>query len=221
MLHSTLAANGHHVHEPAGKHSIPLAYLWLRPRCGSSHSLRSRRVGACSWDFGDDILARRSTAGVGMALAGLAQLVEQLFRKQQVAGSSPAVGSGRRRRPVERTPKWRNRQTRYVQGVVSVRTWEFKSPLRHRAVSAYSGSPLPGLPNDSPSRGRARSQSRTRREGWSLARWARGKSELHRARVPGESRGGAFGRRQSRLARGSPRESNRDQIGPILRGDPT
>jgi hypothetical protein len=47
-------------------------------------------------------------------------------------------------------------------------------------------------------------------------RWrfgARGKSELHRARVPGESRGGAreTARRQSRLARGLPRESNRDQ----------
>ena len=47
-------------------------------------------------------------------------------------------------------------------------------------------------------------------------RWrfgARGKSELHRARVPGESRGGAreTARRQSRLARGRPRESNRDQ----------
>ena len=41
---------------------------------------------------------------------------------------------------------------------------------------------------------------------------ARGKSELHRARVPGESRGGAFGRRQSRLAsRSLGRESNRDQ----------
>ena len=47
-------------------------------------------------------------------------------------------------------------------------------------------------------------------------RWrfgARGKSELHRARVPGESQGDArvTGRRQSRLARGLPRESNRDQ----------
>ena len=29
-------------------------------------------------------------------------------------------------------PKWRNRQTRYVQGVVSVTPWEFKSPLRHQ-----------------------------------------------------------------------------------------
>ncbi len=28
------------------------------------------------------------------------------------------------------------RQTRYVQGVVSVRTWEFKSPLRHIVILA-------------------------------------------------------------------------------------
>ncbi len=28
-------------------------------------------------------------------------------------------------------PKWRNRQTRYVQGVVGATPWEFKSPLRH------------------------------------------------------------------------------------------
>ena len=39
------------------------------------------------------------TAGLVTVLAGLAQLVEQLFRKQQVAGSSPAVGSGRRQSP--------------------------------------------------------------------------------------------------------------------------
>jgi hypothetical protein len=39
---------------------------------------------------------------------------------------------------------------------------------------------------------------------------ARGKSELHRARVPGESRGGAARRRQSRSARATTRESNRD-----------
>ena len=30
----------------------------------------------------------------GRGIAGLAQLVEQLFRKQQVVGSSPTVGSG-------------------------------------------------------------------------------------------------------------------------------
>jgi hypothetical protein len=43
----------------------------------------------------------------------------------------------------------------------------------------------------------------------------RGKSELHRARVPGESRGGrrATACRQSRSACGQPRESNRDQTG--------
>ena len=28
------------------------------------------------------------------------------------------------------------RQTRYVQGVVSIRAWEFKSPLRHHALVA-------------------------------------------------------------------------------------
>jgi len=50
-----------------------------------------------------------------------------------------------------------------------------------------------------------------RKGGWSLTpRWVRGKSELHRARVPGESRGDVFGRRQSRLARDTSRESNRD-----------
>ena len=63
------------------------------------------------------------------ARADLAQQVEQLFRKQQVWGSSPQVGSDRSRGC---KPKWRNRQTRYVQGVVRVTSWEFKSPLRHR-----------------------------------------------------------------------------------------
>ena len=64
--------------------------------------------------------------------AGLAQLVEQLFRKQQVVGSSPTVGSSRERRLPGHLPKWRNWQTRYVQGVVGEPPWEFKSPLRHR-----------------------------------------------------------------------------------------
>ena len=32
-------------------------------------------------------------------------------------------------------PKWRNRQTRYVQGVVSLRSCEFKSRLRHHHPS--------------------------------------------------------------------------------------
>ena len=54
----------------------------------------------------------------GAVLADLAQLVEQLFRKQQVWGSSPQVGSESRRVIRVHAPKWRNWQTRYVQGVV-------------------------------------------------------------------------------------------------------
>ena len=51
---------------------------------------------------------------------------------------------------------------------------------------------------------------RSVREGRSLDLWgSRGKSELHRARVPGESQGGAFGRRQSRLARFRTREQQK------------
>ena len=60
--------------------------------------------------------------------AELAQLVEQLFRKQQVAGSSPAFGSVLYNTFAEVA----ERQTRYVQGVVGVTPWEFKSPLRHQ-----------------------------------------------------------------------------------------
>ncbi len=56
-------------------------------------------------------------------------VVEQLFRKQQVVGSNPTVGS--RLAHDACLPKWRNRQTRYVQGVVGATPWEFKSPLRH------------------------------------------------------------------------------------------
>ncbi len=53
----------------------------------------------------------------------------------------------------------------------------------------------------------------------------RGKSELHRARVPGESRGGAARRRQSTLARGSHRaratETNRGRTtGAAEKGNP-
>ena len=66
--------------------------------------------------------------------ADLAQLVEQLFRKQQVCGSSPQVGS--RLRQAHNGPMWRNWQTRYVQGVVGIRPWEFKSPLRHHRPEA-------------------------------------------------------------------------------------
>ena len=40
-------------------------------------------------------------------------------------------------------PKWRNWQTRYVQGVVGESLWEFESPLRHHAAPAVSESPQP------------------------------------------------------------------------------
>ncbi len=69
--------------------------------------------------------------GLRKSSAGLAQLVEQLFRKQQVCGSSPQVGSRLEQAP---RPMWRNRQTRYVQGVVGVTPWEFESPPRHQAA---------------------------------------------------------------------------------------
>ena len=36
-------------------------------------------------------------------------------------------------------PKWRNWQTRYVQGVVGISPWEFKSPLRHPRGSNSAG----------------------------------------------------------------------------------
>lgn len=35
-------------------------------------------------------------------------------------------------------PKWRNWQTRYVQGVVGATPWEFKSPLRHHSMVGNS-----------------------------------------------------------------------------------
>ena len=33
-------------------------------------------------------------------------------------------------------PKWRNWQTRYIQGVVPVREWRFESSLRHQFFSS-------------------------------------------------------------------------------------
>ncbi len=39
-------------------------------------------------------------------------------------------------------PKWRNWQTRYVQGVVGESPWEFESPLRHH-TSSCEGAALP------------------------------------------------------------------------------
>ncbi len=51
-----------------------------------------------------------------------------------------------RARPVAKSlsavsvPKWRNWQTRYIQGVVPVREWRFESSLRHQS----SRNPVPG-----------------------------------------------------------------------------
>ena len=40
-------------------------------------------------------------------------------------------------------PKWRNWQTRYVQGVVGESPWEFESALRHHASRSVSETPSP------------------------------------------------------------------------------
>src|SRR5213594_13056 len=40
-------------------------------------------------------------------------------------------------------PKWRNWQTRMIQGHVPARLWGFESPLRHHYESATSGAPSP------------------------------------------------------------------------------
>ncbi len=148
---------------------------------------------------------------LGGPRAGLAQLVEQLFRKQQVSGSSPEVGSDPRRAGKHK-PKWRNRQTRYVQGVVGESPWEFKSPLRHpvgqgvRDASARCcGRPLAKCAaawhlNSEGSAGRMAADPSGSEESPSCAE--RG--------CPAKA-GEALRRRQSRSARGQPRESNSDQ----------
>ena len=38
-------------------------------------------------------------------------------------------------------PKWRNWQTRYIQGVVPVRAWRFESSLRHIPRGVHSLTP--------------------------------------------------------------------------------
>ncbi len=100
-------------------------------------------------------------------------------------------------------PKWRNRKTRYVQGVVRVRAWEFESPLRHHRRE-------PGATPD-------RTLTIDVRRAGDRWQFARGKSELHRAGclvkaretgpVPSTVQIGG----QIRLA-----ESNRDQYWPVL-----
>lgn len=120
-------------------------------------------------------------------------------------------------------PKWRNRQTRYVQGVVGVTSWEFKSPLRHR--QGYRRRQLRRFPCQW-GQGHTgililithgvvapfRIEMCEIAGAWSLTRRVRGKSGLRRARVPGENQGGAF-RRVDSPDWHSPvaSESNRDQ----------
>jgi hypothetical protein len=58
----------------------------------------------------------------GVFLGAVAQLGERNAGSVEVRGSNPLSST---------EPKWRNRQTRYVQGVVGNSPWEFKSPLRH------------------------------------------------------------------------------------------
>ncbi len=56
----------------------------------------------------------------------------------RAAKSGPAFCrcAGRWRPPQQFVPKWRNWQTRYIQGVVPVRAWRFESSLRHHDPSA-------------------------------------------------------------------------------------
>src|SRR3954451_9392866 len=68
-------------------------------------------------------------------------------------------------------PKWRNRQTRYVQGVVRVTSWEFKSPLRHRGFPDQRHQPGCGPQRPGLGSGNARTLTTEDRggQGWSLA----------------------------------------------------
>ena len=66
--------------------------------------------------FGATIAVSRVVFGA------VAQPGERNAGSVEVRGSSPLSST---------EPEWRNRQTRYVQGVVGNCPWEFKSPLRH------------------------------------------------------------------------------------------
>ena len=62
-----------------------------------------------------------------------AQVEGKLTRKNgsQIRELYGTVDRGRTSVRINFKPKWRNWQTRYVQGVVSLCSWGFKSPLRH------------------------------------------------------------------------------------------
>ncbi len=53
----------------------------------------ARAFSAQPWDQVDPKLTNMNAYGTMYRVANIAQLVEQLFRKQQVKGSSPIVGS--------------------------------------------------------------------------------------------------------------------------------
>lgn len=103
---------------------------------------------------------------------------------------------------------------------MGVTPWEFKSPLRHRVAATWPN-PFPGdlSGNESRTRERARlwtgldfdNRGRERKDD----RWPGGLEESPSCRERGcpVKAGAASQRRQSRLARGQPRESNRDQTG--------
>ena len=100
------------------------------------------------------MLSSGGSGAGGCRRADLAQLVEQLFRKQQVWGSSPQVGSALDSPEVPRA-EVAERQTRYVQGVVGVTPWEFKSPLRHpipKVEEAWLAVPVSPAPGARPAR---------------------------------------------------------------------
>ena len=57
-------------------------------------------------------------------------------RRDPAFGTRPAVRAKRKLH----VPKWRNWQTRYIQGVVPVREWRFESSLRHQEFKNSSKS---------------------------------------------------------------------------------
>ena len=105
---------------------------------------------------------------------------------------------------------WRNRQTRYVQGVVGVTPWEFESPLRHRATIA-------GQVQESATAHIHMRRHSPQGRGWPLS--LRDQRKVRAAQSKGAWR--KPGRRTGRPVvdsphwRALPRESNRDQTGSV------
>ncbi len=164
----------------------------------------------------------------GRPSADLAQLVEQLFRKQQVAGSSPAVGSRRHlARPGE------GEETKVFRAEVAEPADALRSGRSERKLVGVQISPSAPDLLRVPWRGEVaarpmvarrltgagRGTFTTEDEGREGGRWpgsgpeeSPGCAEQGCPVKAGEAWSSDGGRRrQSRSARGSPRESNRDQ----------